>query len=149
MSLNFGLCFVLSCEAYASFKVTEDDKEEVVLRLEGKVKEQEEGLLCDKHHKQYFRFYKLRQTECSDPFKTHSQKMKTRLSEITLNDVNTFKQKLIPGKKVCGACRTRLTRGDFMADISLEHISCTESSEELLSQSQDVQTLIEPNVSTT
>ena len=75
--------------------------------------------------------------------------MKSRLSDITLNDVKTFKQKLIPGKKVCASCRTRLTKGDCMVDISLEHISSTESSEELLSQSQDVPTLSEPNVSTT
>ena len=116
------------------------DKEEVVWRLEGKVREQEEGLLCDKHHKQYFRLYKLRQTECSHPFKTHLQKMKSMLSEITLNDVKTFKQKLIPGKKVYRACRTRFTKSYFIPDISLEHIS-TESSEELLSQSLDVPSL--------
>ena len=71
--------------------------------------------ICLHHKCVYLDKYTLHIYTCCDPFKTHKMTVKSGLQEVSLALTRLAKEKLcgielVPGKKLCGNCETKIKK---------------------------------------
>lgn len=65
---------------------------------------------CKYHKCKYYQYYAKEQKHCCDPTNCHTKSVTGKLFEITLEFSENIKNyQLIPGKKICYNCQTKIT----------------------------------------
>lgn len=105
--------FVRSVSLTEFRTLTEEDQVKVMYRA--RLFKQRDNIIsiCGHHKAFYIDCYESLQAFCCDPLEVHSKKINKRLQSVSLEYAEKPQLQhlnLIPGKKVCGNCRTRLTK---------------------------------------
>lgn len=100
--------FTVSKDVFPLSELSDDDLYALQARLGLKIDTLKD--ICNHHMCTYLRYYSRNHMCCCDPLDRHSKKVKSQLREITVKLAQeTTVVQLIPGKKLCATCQTRLS----------------------------------------
>lgn len=87
-----------------------DDEQKEILKLRTGCNAQVSSV-CQSHWAKYFELYEAHQRYCADPFGLHKKKVKRGLRNISIDQARLHHGlQLIPGKKLCSTCRTKVSK---------------------------------------
>ena len=91
----------------------------------------EVSYVCESHWLKFFELYSAKQMFCTDPFAIHKKKVTKSLRVITIDLTRRHRGlQLIPGRKLCRTCRSKVSEHKATSAIASEPASSETSSSE-------------------